>query len=467
MTTEVPIQIAGQTGGHRSKQFNSEQTQNMYLDTSGERAAISDFPGLKPFATKSGRDRGWHKMAGVLYKLIDATLWRVASNGLYANLGTIPGADRGIFADDGLRLFVVTNSKLYRWESAGGVTEITNLPVTNPKSIAYLNRKFIVTGDLALFATSDPASGGTWNDLNTAEAEVRPDRLQRVYTFNQLAYMLGNETTEVWYDTGAGNPPLARQDTSLVNIGIAGKYAVTATDSYLYWLGDDRKVYQCVGAKARPVRTLAIAHIIEGLTTVSDCIASHITVEGQTFVMFRFPSDKKTLMFSETFNYWVEMAGGTAIPSQEAWYGNAMMRCYEKNLVSQDGDVLELDNDTYTDNGQTRLRIRTLPSFTGKLIGKPSNKITVQGVKINMQLGVGLATGQGSAPVLMCQMSPDAGESWQDVKFVDIGVMGDYVGPVWFYDFCNGYEVQVRIMCSDPVFLSMFDGIALVDDGGY
>ena len=84
-----------------------------------------------------------------------------------------------------------------------------------------------------------------------------------------------------------------------------------------------------------------------------------------------------------------------------------------------------------------------------------------------MTVGVGLATGQGVDPVLMCEFSPDGGLTWQAEQFVPIGVQGDYIKPVDFWDFATGYEVRCRISCSDPVYLSMFDGQVDIELAGF
>jgi len=421
---------------------------------------------LTMFAELDGADRGAHVMDGVLYRLIDDTLWQVSSLGAYSDRGTVSGSGRAVFADDGSNLYFTVDNKLWRWRF-DTLTEVTQSVVTNPHAITYINRKFVIAGDNGLFGVSDPSDGTTYNDLNYAEAETLPDPLLRPYNFSQVVYMFGSQTTEIWQDAGAGNPPLVRQDSSLVNVGAAGYYCVTNTDQYLYWLGDDRKVYQGVGSSARNVATPEISHIIDSLSVVSDCICSTVVVEGQDFVLFKFTDANRSLLYSETNNIWTELASGTSNPSDMAYIGNEFIRCYGKNLVSTNQGVYELDLNAYLDGDAARLLIRTLPSFTGMMIGKPGNRITCGGVRINMQLGVGLATGQGSAPVLMCQFSPDGGETWQAEQFVPIGAMGDYTGPVYFYDFCTGYDVRCRIMCSDPVFISLFAGVAFLTDAGF
>ena len=459
----IPFPIAGPSSKHKSVKFSDEVTRNMYVDKAEGRTGVHDFPGLKPWVTKNGNDRGCHVMAGELFQLSGSSLVSVSSLGISTTVGTVPGSQRAIFADDGINLYFVTEGIIYKYSVGAAITTVTQSVIANPQAIAYLNRKFILVGNNGLFAVSNAGDGDTYTALNVAEAETAPDPLYRAYIFNQLSYMLGSKTTELWYDAGTGNPPLQRQDTALVNRGIAGKYAVTNTDQFMYWLGDDRQVYQCVGANARAVSTPGIANYIEAYADVSDCIASTLVYDGQHFIVFAFPSADATLVFSETYGYWFEL--GTA----GRWYGNAALRVYEKPIVAdyRNGNLYELDADTYTDNGDTRIRVRTLPSFLGSMIRKPGRQITVKHVRLNMTVGVGLTSGQGVDPVLMCEFSPDGGLTWQAEQFVPIGVQGDYIKPVDFWDFATGYEVRCRITCSDPVYLSMFDGQVDIELAGF
>lgn len=462
----VPFEIAGGTGGHKSIQFSSEVSRNVYIDFSDTagRKGQHDFPGLKPWHASAGVDRGSHVMSGTLYKISGTTLYSVSAVGVQTALGTVAGTERAVFANDGVNLMFCVEGLLYRWNSPT-LSNVSVGPVPNPRAIAYINSQFVVSGDNGIFAVSDPGSATSWNALNYAEEETLPDSLLRPYTYSQMVYMLGSQSVVPWVNVGTGNPPFSRQETALVNIGLANKHAVINTDNFLYWLSDDKKLYQCVGASARNVTTPGASYLLDDLDA-STCILSEFTIQGQQFVLLAFSG--RTLFFSESNNYWGELSGGTdIIPAQ--WYGNYIFACYGKTLVTdyRNGNVYELDRDAYTDNGDARLRVRELPVFTSALVGKPGRRITVSGVKLDMQVGVGLASGQGSQPVLVCQFSNDGGHTWGEEINVDMGIMGDYTAPAYAYGFANGYNIKVRLKCSDPVFLSLFGGIIYLREAGY
>lgn len=465
----VKFPIATAQGGHKSKQFSSEQSRNVIMiasETSGK-IAVEGFPGLKLVSSGSGADRGDTVMAEVRYVINGSALYKESVSGARTNLGAVGGSDRAIFANDGTNLYFTANNLLYKYDGAA-LTTISQSVVTNPSSIAYINRTFIITGDNGLFATSNAGDGDTYNALNYAEAETRPDPLLRAYEYSQLIYMAGSKTIELHRYSGTGNPPTTRQDTALVNVGIAGKHAITNTDQYLYFLGDDRKAYRCVGASYKAINTSGISYIIESMADASDCIASSVDIQGQSFVLFKFPSSGETLIYSEQNNYWTQLSSGTDKDATESWYGNSVTRCYEKNLVTdyRNGNTYELDADTYTDNGDTVLHVIVPSSFNAESIGGYGRIITKQ-MFINMQVGVGLASGQGSDPVFICQYSNDGGMTYAGDAWVDIGIAGDHTKRVQFDGFANGYEVRTRIMWSDPVPVTIWGGEIDIVPGGY
>ena len=465
----IQFPLFANIGSHDSRQFSYEVARNVWntVSSGDKKPCVQVFPGLKLVTSGSGKDRGDTVMNGVRYVINGTTLYKENAAGTRTSLGTVSGTDRAIFANDGTNLYFTADSSLYKYDGST-VSTVSQSVVSNPSSILYINRTFIITGDNGLFATSNAGDGDTYNALNFAEAETQPDPLLRGYYYEQLIYFFGSETTELHKHTGIGNPPTQRQDTSLVNVGIIGKHAVTNTDQYLYWMGDDRKFYKCVGASFQSINTAGVSHIVSQYEKRLPCIASAFVVDGQDLILFRFPAEGAALVYSETLNYWVELSSGTDKNTRAGWYGNAVTWCYDKNLVTdyRNGNTYELDTKTYTDNSDTRLWIFTTRSFSGADINH-SGRVLAKGAFFDMQVGVGLASGQGSNPVLMCEFSSEGREVWQAEQFVEIGAMGDYTQRVRFDDFASGYQVAMRVMGSDPVPITMWRGELDLVPGGY
>jgi hypothetical protein len=85
---------------------------------------------------------------------------------------------------------------------------------------------------------------------------------------------------------------------------------------------------------------------------------------------------------------------------------------------SLDGNLYELDIDTYDENGaQRRWAARTPGLYADGAIA------TMHALELECELGVGISTGQGSAPTVMLRTSDDGGITWSPERSASIGAM--------------------------------------------
>ncbi|GAH20838.1 unnamed protein product, partial [marine sediment metagenome] len=81
-------------------------------------------PGQKNIgSTTADTDRGSHQMLEIAYRVVGSSLFKVLSDGSHTSLGTIPGFDRCIFADDGINLFIVSDNIVSQYSSSTGLVE--------------------------------------------------------------------------------------------------------------------------------------------------------------------------------------------------------------------------------------------------------------------------------------------------------------------------------------------------------
>ena len=131
--------------------------------------------------------------------------------------------------------------------------------------------------------------------------------------------------------------------------------------------------------------------------------------------------------------------------------------CYfNEHLVGdwESGNVYALDMETYTDNGDPIIRLRA--SQTTANLQKLIKFGTLQ---IDMETGVGISTGQGSAPALMLRWSNDGGHTWSNQRTASIGAMGEYGAEVKFNRLGSGKNRVWEISMSDPVKWCIFGAV--------
>jgi len=461
----VPVEVAGPSYKDRSNQLSNQKTQNMYLGPGREtKWCAYDFYGCKAFITRAGTNRGFHVFNESLYQVAGNSLMLINSAGSVTVLGTITGSQRCLFDDDGLNIFITTGNDVFKYNGTT-VSLVTSANLETPNSVSYLNGFFLYDGDEGRFQASDSGDGGTINDLSVGVANSNGDDIMRGISHDQIIYWFGPRSIEPWYFSGSGDLPFERLEQGIIEIGLGATYSIGENKDVMVFLGSDRQFYKLSQSVAEPISTPAVREV-EGFDTIYDAIGWCFVLETQQFYWVTFPTESRTFLYSITLNYWVELSFGM---NGERHLADAYAFCYGKHLIAdyRNGNIYELDKDTFTDNGEARLRIRDMAPITGGQLGIPGNRVICGRLQIDMEVGVGLAVGQGVDPEIMCRYSNDGGKTFGAEEQVSIGVMGNYGKRVDFFKFVDGYSIVPRILCTDPVYLSLFAGFADIEDGGF
>jgi hypothetical protein len=456
----IGINIAGPSYQSRSNQLASMQTLNWYQEQNTgakDEFSLMPFPGLVSRSINAGRDRGMHQMIEIGYRVSGTTLYSFDKDGATTSIGSVPGAGRCILADDGINLFIVTEKQVYQYDSvAGTITNVTSGNIGSPNAVAFLNDKFIYDrGQGNDFAVSSVGDGADIPIENIAGAISDPDNLLLPYTFRQSIFFYGARSIETWYDAGTGSPPVARIEQQIFPVGLGAVYSVSSNDNAMYFLGDDRQVYQFTGSPPVRMSSIAISNAIESYETVSDAIGWCCTFQGQNFYIITFPTENKTWCLSETFGKdgWFEISSGTNGAKYQA---TSYVYVYGKHWLADDstGDLYEWKFDNYQNNLEPIQRRRVLPPITGDLLGKKGARIQMSRLELIVEKGVGLITGQGEDPRIMIETSFD-GHEFGAGTWARIGRQGEFVLKVELNQLKSFYEMMIRITFTDPCFCSL------------
>lgn len=463
----VPLEVVGQTYEHRSRPLSSQVTMNLipeFQTTGMSESALVSWPGSIQFASSFGDSRGITVFQNVLYQVSGTSLQSIASDGTRTTVGTVDGLNRCIFANDGTNLVIATGGTGYIYNGAS-VDPITDPQYENANSVAYLNSQFIWDGFGQRWMVSDVGDPTSIQSNNIATAASSPDDVIRVATFNENLYIFGTETIEPWWNSGTGNPPFTEVKGGTMNIGLASVYAVAATENFIYWLGNDRSLYRASQYQAQNLSTIAINHAFQGFSTVDDTILSRVKIDGQNVLVLSFPTAGETYAMNEASSGWFQLSTGA---DQARYIGQAFETAYSKSLgESKDGEIIELNLETYTDIGQTIIRQRVMHPMTGNTVGSPGKRLLMSRVQLLMETGVGLVTGQGQIPQMVFEASFDGGKSWTNQDTVDIGRAGEGRVKVEWHHLESFYEIIVRLTVSDPVPIYIYTASIDVKPAGW
>ena len=462
--TTVPASVTGPSYQSRSRPLSSQVTQNWYhqFNEGGKDPyVLLPFPGLNLLGNAEGADRGFHRMSEVLYQVKGTSLYSINKFGNHTLKGSIPGTGRAIIADDGINMFIVTDLKVWKYSTdSDAVTQVTDSNITGAKSVDFFNNQFIYTKDK--FSTvSNVGDGSAASGLNIIGEETLPDDLVRDFVFDEVIYRCGVRSITGWWNNPSLTPPIDKLQGRIFHVGLGAINSIAKTDQAFYWLGDDHAIYRASGGSEERISTDAISNEIKKYSMVNDAIANTFTFEGQNFYQITFPSGNKTFVLSESLGSsgWFELSSGVNSPLQSKKYqGTSFINAYGLNIVADtaNGNVYELDLDTYTNNSEALQRVRATQSANSEMLGVKGKRVQMSALKLIMETGVGVIDGQGDNPRIMIEYSDDGGNSWNGGSWPRVGRLGEFTLQVEWFDLGTFYDRIFRISTTDPVNYSIF-----------
>lgn len=141
------------------------------------------------------------------------------------------------------------------------------------------------------------ASKAGWNDLLVC-ACVLHDNI----------WLLGEATTEIWFNAGAAAFPFARMPNSILQQGCAAPWSPVVADNALYWISQDRfgrvMVMRGEGYSAKRISTFAIEDIWGKYPTVGDAVGMCYQLGGHEVVGFYFLSGNAWWAYDASTQMW-------------------------------------------------------------------------------------------------------------------------------------------------------------------
>ena len=457
MFQTIPFNIVGGTHESRSRPVSVQSTTNMYLqlnEYSDQKTSLQSWYGQKLVSeVAETNERGVHIMNEIMYRVVSDSLYSVDNVGKHTKLGVITGNSRVIIDDDGDNLVIVSD-KVYVYTASAEELKINdNANLTNVLSVTFINSQFIYTTPNLSFM-SQPNLPFKVSGLDGIGAESSPDKLVRDYAFNQTIYRFGVRTTEPWYNSGTGQPPIERLEGQQFSVGVGAIHSLAHTDKALYWLGDDKAIYRVSGNQYDRISDDSLSNSIESMTKINDALGYTVTLQGQDFYIITFPSENVTYMINEKLGKqgWSKLSSGNY---DNAYSATNSIQAYNKTYVVNGGKLLTLERDTYTQDTDIALRKRTSSQFKAKDFNLNSDSMVMSRLTLDVEQGIGLISGQGETPRLMVEVSIDSGRSFPHVSWMELGKLGENTLRTEVDLMARGQSFIFRLSMSDPVPLTI------------
>lgn len=182
------------------------------------------------------------------------------------------------------------------------------------KTVTYMDGYFIKENSgTGRFQISNLLDGRQWDALDFATAESNPDDLVAVIADNQELWLLGDQSTEIWYNSGDADFPFERYQGGFIDKGCAAALSVAKIDNTLMWLAKDARgtsqVIRAFGPGQAPiVSPPQMNYQLQQYATVSDAHAFVYQEDGHEFYVLTFPTANVTWVYDALTNEWHKRA---------------------------------------------------------------------------------------------------------------------------------------------------------------
>lgn len=443
-----------------SRPLSIQRLINFYTETepvdAKSKLAIYQRPGLrlwKDFLSSDGI-RFLHLMGGSLYVVIGVNVYRLDSGGNATLLGTVFSTTGSVYgANNGTQLAIVTAS-----DGRGYVATSTTFgPITDPDflgaaAVAYIDGYMaFIKPNTDVWFISNLNDAFNYDGFDAATAESQPDGLIGMVSDNRALWLFGETSVEVWYDSGDPDFPFDRISGAVIEYGCAAGGSINQADNAVLWLANDLTVRIARGyTSAERISNHGMEAAIQGYSTVSDAQSFVFTQRGHTFYVLRFPMANACWVLDLSTNSWLEWQSGVS--------GNAFNVCGYANAFGLDlvgdassGKIYVLDPNTYSDNGETIIRAAVSPPYQADTL-----RSIMDSFELDMGVGVGLTTGQGSNPKAMLECSDDGGYTFGNQRVKEIGPIGTYNTRVRFTRMGAFRQRSIKVSFSDPVNIAIY-----------
>jgi hypothetical protein len=470
------IPFVGPTYQTRSRFVESEKCTNLYLEKipNGQRTdmMLVSTPGLRNIGTiGSGPIRGTFALPGVAYVVSGNGFYSYSTTGVSTLLGSFSTTSGLVsMAYDGQQLVMVDGLYGYVWNtSTSKFVKITDPDFPNGVTfVFYEDTYFIVSGDgTNHFYISANLDGTMWNGLDYASIESEEASLQVAFPIHDELWLFGLKTIEVWVNTGASTFPYQKSGTVLVEHGCVAPWTVCKLDNTLFWVGRDETgigpVWRADGYKPVRVSNPYIERLIETSTNPYGYQAFTYMQDGHLFYVLCFVDIDQTFVYDVTTSEWHDRAWKEANNNNmHRWRAGTFMAFNNQLLCGdwQDNRLYILDKNYYLDDQNAIARIRRTSVFE-----LTQARVFYTMLQVDMEVGVGTATGQGFAPQLRLRWSDDGGQTFGPYRTQTVGPIGSYRTRVKFNRLGSGRNRVWEISITDPVAVTILGAFAELEPG--
>jgi hypothetical protein len=252
---------------------------------------------------------------------------------------------------------------------------------------------------------------------------------------NRQLWLLGEKSSEVWYDSGNPDFPFTRVSGAVTDIGCASYTSIARVRDSVLFVGNDFKVYATNGYSPVVVSTPAVEKDLdEGNTSLISAFT--FNNEGHWFYVLHLTD--KTYVYDLLTRLWHNRTTGDL----GKWFiEGGINRAFKNIPVGYSGsNMFSLSIDYYYDD-----IIPIKREFVSTPINKGVNRFTLHEVQLDMEVSE-----ETDAEVVLT-LTGNAGRTWSNRHSAYMGKDGQDLQRVRWKRLGRYRDCTLKIIITDPV----------------
>lgn len=465
---KIPLVIGAYEA--RSILADAQKSINLYQETNPKDSpfpfTLYPTPGLDLLTTApvTGPVRATYTASnGNFYVVVGNRVYTVSTAYVWTLLGTITSSSGYVSMIDNTLACVIVDGSANGWaiklsdNSFGSVSAtnffganrvdyidtylIFNRPGTNQWYFTYSN------------ATYEQLIGGTaFDPLDIAAKTGGNDNIATLAVMHREVWLAGVATSEVWFDAGLAEFAFQAMPGAFVEHGCTAAGSIAKYDLALYWLGQDAAgnsiVFEGAQYRVRRISTHAIEKEISAYAQKADALGFTYQQEGHIFYVLTFPSANATWVYDIGEQQWHRRAWMDENGGLNRWRPNCFAQFNNQLVVGdyENGNLYGLNLETYTDNGEPIVRIRSFPHIT-----QENDRMIHRSMIVAMEVGNQMSEETDDEDLVTLSISNDAGRSYTAIQRQTLGNTGRYETSVQFNRLGLARDRVYQLSWSAPV----------------
>jgi hypothetical protein len=424
-------------------------------------------PGIAAFGEALGPCRGWWEWQGAPWGVFGDGLYRFSADGSSFRFGSGIGGTLPVgMSDNGQQLCIVNGVFGWIYDSTNGLQKITDTAFYPARTVTFLDGYFVFDRrDTNQSFWSDLYNGLSYTGTSFLTAEAAPGEVVAVWQNLQFLYIFCTTHLELWYNAGsAGAVPFQRYAGAVIPYGTQAPYAIVLQDGALFFLAKDGIIYRLEANQPRRISNHYIEGLVEAEGDVSHVEGFTYTIQGHKLIFWTFPNIQTTVCYDISTGKWHNRNSVDAdMNDLGRWRGRYALKYNNEILIGDafDGRVGKVQWDTFEEYGLPMLGIiDTVTQHSDRL------NVFCSRFELDIQAGVGLATGQGDNPQIMLRHSKDGGMTYgNNQTWRSMGLEGQYTKRLRWLQQGAARQHSWRLEVSDPVRRTIIAPHANFDQG--